>query len=171
MSPRRESTETRSVVVFVATILVLSLPVLWIIFERKAAQKEYASYNRLCSMGATGDDWISFRELVTGKPPIVQLIIPAHIPEKMAFDALPDFQNLEALTIGYPSLNSGQLRIIRQLHLNALTFAGDYPGETNVQELAPLRDIRFLYIHTNNLSFDAQSKLQSLLPSTRIEFR
>ena len=41
--------------------------------ERKAARRERASFERLCAMGATGDDWVSFRELLTGSPPIVQL--------------------------------------------------------------------------------------------------
>lgn len=155
-------------VICIAVPLVLAL--LWIVKERWAAGREYKSYHKLCAMGATGDDWVSFREYITGRPPIVQIDIPAHIPPKSTFDALPNLQNLEALTLAYPSLSTDQLQTIQRLRLQSLRFTGSFPRDPDVPELACLRGVRFLYIPSTNLSTDARSILKTLLPSCKIQF-
>ena len=154
----------------IAVSLVFLLPLFWIVMERRTAEREYMSYNTLCAMGATGDDWVSFREIITGRPPIVQINIPAHIAPESTFDALPDLRNLEALTLAYPSLSADQLRTIQRLRLQSLRFEGSFPRESDVSELACLRGVRLLYIQSTNLSVDAQAKLRALLPLSRIEF-
>ena len=160
----------RAVLVGIAVTLAFSLAVVWIILERQAAGREYAAYDRLCAMGASGDDWVSFLEIITGKPPIVEITIPEDIAPEITFDALPNLGNLETLILAYPSLSVNQLQVIQRLRLRSLRFEGSFPRESDVSELACLHGLRFIAIPSNNLSADAQSRLRSLLPSCRIEF-
>jgi hypothetical protein len=154
----------------IAVVLILFSLMLWIGAERRAAAREYSAYARLCAMGATGDDWVSFREIVTGKPPIVQIDIPAGIPPQTAFAALPELRNLEALTLAYSTLSTEQLEAVQRLRLNSLRFQGRFPRDADVPQLAGLRSVRFLYLQATNLSVDAQTELRTLLPSTQISF-
>ena len=109
--------------------------------ERRNAEREYLSYNTLCAMGATGDDWVSFREIFTGRPPIVQINIPAHIAPDTTFDALPHLRNLEALTLAYRSLSASQLRTIQRLKLQSLSFEDSFHGDADIPKLDCLRSL------------------------------
>jgi hypothetical protein len=136
--------------------------------EIRAARRERASYERLCEMGATGDDWVSFREFITGSPPIVQLEIPSTVPREVAFELLPDFYNLEYLGLQYESLSDEQLEVISRLRLDALRLGGPFTSIDDVERLARLRGLRFLYLPNAELSPAAAGRLQSLLPLCRI---
>jgi hypothetical protein len=157
-------------VIALAATLAFFLPVLWVIGQRRAADREHESYKSLRAMGATGDDWPSLREFITGRPPIVQIDVPANIEPKTAFDALRNLQNLEALTLAYSALSTDQLRSMQRLRLNSIRFQGSFPRDSDVPDLVCLRGVRFLYVPSKNLSVDAQSRLRSLLPSSQIEF-
>jgi hypothetical protein len=137
---------------------------------RRAAEREYASYDALKSLGAMGDDWVSFLELVTGRPPIVELYLPQTVPPDQAFRLLPDLRNLEGLILDYSTLSEAQLEIIRDLRLHSLRFVGDFPTDADVDRLSGFRGIQFIYVPTSNLSSDAKKRLQTLLPSTLVEF-
>ena len=150
--------------------VAFGLTVFTVAAERRAADREYAAYETLCSMGATGDDWVSFREFITGRPPVVQVEIPSAIPPDVAFDLLPDLHHLEALTLAYPSLTVDQLNAVADLDLDYLQFTGDFPSDFDVARLSCLRNVRFLDLTATNLSADAKAQLRSLLPSSKIEF-
>jgi hypothetical protein len=168
-SPQGRASRKRRLLL-ISAVLVVSIFVLWIVIEWRDAHREYAAYGALRELGATGDDWVSFRELFTGRSPIVQIRIPAHIQPELAFSALPNLKNLEALTLAYPSLSTDQLGAIQRLKLESLRFEGSFPRDADVSSLAGLRGLRFLYVPSTNLSAEAQARLKALLYPARIEF-
>ncbi len=159
--------------VFLLSVFVVfvSLCSLWIISERRAADRERAAFENLIAMGASGNDWISLRELITGRPPVVTMDIPAAIPVQTAFEALPHLKNLEFLTLAYPTLTADQISVIERLKLVSLRFKGTFPTDHNIDQLSALRGVKFLQVPSRNLSANAQEKLQSLLPTSEITYR
>lgn len=159
----------RTIVIGAIAIVVVSM-VFWVVAEKGAARRERAAFKTLCELGATGDDWMSFREIITGSPPIVQIVVPANIPQDTAFDLLANLPNLESLTLEYATLTDTQLITIQQLHLESLGFKGNFPSNSDIKRLTCLRGIRFLYVPSRNLSEHSQTELQSLLPTSQITF-
>lgn len=139
-----------------------------VVFVRHA-ELEYAAYDELRKAGATGDDWVSFEELITGRPPIVQLKIPANIAKEDAFRCLRHMHNLESLTLAYDSLTDDEISTISTLRLNSFTFTGNYPTDESVPNVLRFSTIRFLYVPSGNLSAKSVQRLQRELPSVRIE--
>jgi len=152
----------------IAAGLVVLVLLLAAAIERQAARRERASYDQLCQQGAIGDDWVSWRELITASPPIVQLEIPATIPPETTFQLLPDLYNLEYLSLNYDALTDNQLKLIERLDLESLTFSGRFPSDNDIERLASLRSLRFLHVPATNLSPAAATRLQSLLPSCKV---
>ncbi len=101
----------RSVTAFV----VIASTVLWIGLERYVAEREYAAYHRLRALGATGDDWVSFKELITGRPPIVQIDIPETVPLNIALESLADMPNLESLTLRHTTFSNDELNTLKRI--------------------------------------------------------
>ena len=135
------------------------------------SEREYSSYQQLCDLGAVGDDWVSYKELITGRPPIVQIDIPRETPKQLALQLLPNLNNLESLSIEYDSLTNDDLDALQRLGLRSLEFAGEFPGDLDVQRLSRLRHLKFLYIPANQLSPSYLHRLRVLLPSTKIDAR
>ncbi|QDU45992.1 hypothetical protein Mal52_44890 [Symmachiella dynata] len=164
------ATNRRSTIPACIAIVVCVAVVVSILTVRRAAEREYASYETLCSLGAEGDDWVSFLEIITGRPPIVQLEIPAEVPKETTFALLPDLRNLEALTLAYDSLTDRQLDTISELGLNSLNFEGDFPTDSDISRLSRFRGVQFIYVPPGNLSSEAQNKVRALLSSSIIDF-
>lgn len=141
------------------------------VIAKRNAELEYAAYDELRNAGATGDDWVSLIELVTGRPPIVQLEIPANIPIGDAFRCVRQMHNLKSLTLAYDRLTDQEISIISDLGLNSLAFTGNYPTDETVSDLLTLSTIRFLYVPSGNLSDDSIERLRLGLPSAKIEIR
>ena len=135
------------------------------------AEREYSAYRRLCELGASGDDWVSFNEFITGRPPIVQIDIPKETPQNVAFELLPNLNNLESLSIEYDSLTNDDLNVLLKLELHTLEFKGEFPFDVYVQRLSLLRSLKFVYIRKNQLSADYLARLRSMLPRTKIVTR
>jgi len=164
------ATNRRSAILACIAIVASVAVVVSILTVRRAAEREYASYEMLCSLGASGDDWISLLEFVTGRPPIVQVEIPADVPVETTFALLPDLHNLEALTLAYDSLTDRQLDTIGELSLNSLSFEGDFPSDSDINRLSRLRGVQFIYVPPGNLSSEAQNKVRALLSSSIVDF-
>jgi hypothetical protein len=110
----------RSVTAFV----IIASTVLWIGMERYLAEREYAAYDRLRALGATGDDWVSFKEFITGRPPVVQIDIPESIPVETALEALKDMRNLESITLRHNSFTNDEINSIKRLN-KPVTFGSN----------------------------------------------
>ena len=130
---------------FAIVATLIAFGALFCIISIGNAEREYESYEKLCSLGATGDDWVSFREFITGRPPIVQLDLPPTIPVDVAMELVTDLHNLESLTVSFDSLTDSQLSTIRNLKLNAIHFNGEFPSDAEIDRLAAFSDVRFLY--------------------------
>ena len=141
------------------------------VITKRNSQLEYAAYNELLNAGATGDDWVGWLELVTGRPPVVQLDVPANIPKEDAFRCIRHMRNLESLELAYDSLADEEILIISNLRLNSLVFTGNYPTDETVSDLLVFSKIRFLYVPSGNLSDDSIEHLRLGLPSVKIETR
>ena len=63
---------------FAIVATLIAFGALFCIISIGNAEREYESYEKLCSLGATGDDWVSFREFITGFPHYSSLQIPRH---------------------------------------------------------------------------------------------
>lgn len=100
--------------VFIVLAIVLA-PVAGIVAMNVRADREYAAYEELQSYGATGDDWVGLCELVTGRPPVVQLWIPETVPKEVTFRCLPHMIHLEALRMEYESYTDEERRLLARL--------------------------------------------------------
>lgn len=155
----------------IAVSIVMASLVGGCVLTVRNAELEYAAYNELRKAGATGDDWVGLLELVTGRPPIVQLNIPGSIPKDDAFRCLRDMHNLEGLTLAYDSVTVEEISTISSLRLSSLTFTGNYPTDNTVSDMLRFSTLRFLYLPSGNLSDDSIKRLRLSLPSTKIEIR
>ena len=153
---------------FAIVATLIAFGALFCIISIGNAEREYESYEKLCSLGATGDDWVSFREFITGRPPIVQLDLPPTIPVDVAMELVTDLHNLESLTVSFDSLTESQLSTIRNLKLNAIHFNGEFPSDAEIDRLAAFSDVRFLYLPANQVSPDSMRRLQSMLPNASV---
>lgn len=138
---------------------------------KRNAELEHTAYDELRNAGATGDDWVGLLEFVTGRPPVVQLEIPASIPTEDAFRCIRQMHNLESLTLAYDRLTNEEISIISDLRLNSLAFTGNYPTDKTVSDLLGFSTVRFLYVPFGNLSDDAIERLRQGLPFAKIEIR
>lgn len=161
---------TTKLVTLLSTAVVVAVVLAAVVSVRAAAEREYAAYDALRSLGATGDDWVSFGEFITSRPPIVQIEIPANLPTETAFHLLPELSNLEAVTIAYDSLTDDQLNAIGNLRLESIRFTGAFPSDDDVRRLSHLRGTRFIYIPSSNLSERGHKQVQDLLPSSNVTF-
>ena len=150
---------------------VLATVIVCCVIAKRNAELEYAAYDELRNAGATGDDWVSLLELVTGRPPVVELYIPISIPKDDAFRCIRQMHNLESLTLAYDSLTDEEISTLSNLRLNSLTFNGNYPTDEAVSGLLGLSTIRFMDIPSGNLSDNSIQRLRLGLPSARIEIR
>lgn len=164
------SSQRRPAVLVCIALVTIAVVVVLIAAVRRAAEREYASYKTLCSLGATGDDWVSILEFVTGRPPIVQIRIPACVSVHTTFALLPDLHNLDSLTVAYDSLSDEQLDAIRNLGINSLCFEGDFPSDADVNRLSRFRGVRFVHIPSGNLSAEGRHELRGILRSSEVVF-
>lgn len=138
---------------------------------RTLAGREYAAYHELCELGAEGDDWISPKELITGRPPIVQIRIPASIDPQVTMTLLPTLNNLEALTLEYDTMTANDMRVVESLSLRSLTFCGGFPTDDDIEQLSIFDTVPFLTLPAERLSDQSISHLQELLPHTKLVLR
>ena len=159
----------KTYILVAACLLLVVAPVAALILnERRDANREYAAYGRLCDAGASGDDWVGFSEIVTGKPPIVQLNVPETVDRSLAFNLIPDMVHLESLSIAYGNLSYDELALIPRIGLNSLQFSGHYPQNADAIDLRVLSSIRFLTIPNGRLSDETLASLQSEMARTKI---
>ena len=153
-------------------VVPLAMGVAYFTTSIRNAEREHASFEKLCELGATGDDWVSFKEFITGRPPIVQLAIPSTVRTSLAVELLPDLGNLESLSVALDSPSNSDLDVIRDMGLRSLHFCGTFPREEEIGRLARFGRLEFLYLkQKNQLSDGAVDRLKRQLPNTRIELR
>ena len=112
--PRNVNPYTQRPILSVTAFVVILWIVAWIGLERHLAEREYAAYHRLRALGATGDDWISFKEMITGRPPIVQIDIPATVPFDTALESLADMGNVESITLHRASISNEESNALKR---------------------------------------------------------
>ncbi|WP_146441081.1 hypothetical protein [Crateriforma conspicua] len=153
-------------------VLPLSIGVVAMVYScvtlRLSAEREYAAYDQLRAMGATGDDWISFTELITNRPPVVQIDIPASIPQGKSLALIRDMPNLEYVGLAYNKFSDSELDQLAGLSLHSIRFEGAFPSDSDANRLSRFRGLRFLTIPELNLSDESLAELRSVLPQCRV---
>lgn len=157
-------TKRASYLMLAAIVVAIGMSV---VVNRNAAI-EYAAYKELQSHGATGDDWVGLSELITGRPPIVELEIPSNVPRDVAFRCISEMRNLESLSLSYDSMSETERELVADLGLDSLRFSGAYPTNNNLTELASFTRLRFLYLPPCVTSKTSLANLQAAMPRTKI---
>jgi hypothetical protein len=152
----------------VAGVVIVAFFGVWCLWVIQSAEREYAAYNQLRSLGASGDDWFSLTELITSRPPIVSLSVPKSVPCNVALDQIARMPNLEYLELEYDRLSDLEVKRIAELRLHSIAFRGDFPHDDDIQSFANFRGIRFLKIQRAEPRGDIVERLNAIIPGTKI---
>ena len=117
-------------------------------YEIRLARHEYRAYQELQELGATGDDWVGWREIF-GYPPLVQVDLSGTIQIEHAMEHLRHLENLEYLSIDGIQLTDSNLANLADL-------------------LAELTNFRWLNLSGTRLSDEEVHELQMSLPNCTI---
>lgn len=140
--------------------------------EVRSAMRERNAYKHLCRLGATGDDWVGWRELILGRDyaPIVQLDLPPSIKLEVALPLLAHLDNLEALSLSCGPINDDQFSQLRELRsVRSLGFTSRAITDAAVPYLAQFTHIRWLYLRDTRITNDGIVRLQTALPNCKIK--
>jgi hypothetical protein len=134
--------------------------------------REQRAYRQLCALGATGDDWVGWRELFLGRnyAPIVEIQIPPTLDLDKALPLLSDLDNLEALDLTGCSIADSHLVSLSSLRtVKSLRLARTGIGDERLPLLTKFDHLRWLYVDGAKMSAEGLRQLQRDLPDCRIE--
>jgi hypothetical protein len=104
----------RSLLIFTA-IVAIALGV-WAVQHQRIVH-EHRAYRELRQLGAHGDDWVSFRELIHGprSAPIVYIWLPATVDLDVALPHLMKLRSLELLELSGRQLDEQDVECIGKI--------------------------------------------------------
>ena len=115
--------------------------------EFQNARNEQVAYQELCRLGATGDDWVGYREILFGRNhrPIVQIKLPSTVTVEGALPYLKQLDNLEYLDLSGNPISDNDLKKLKKLHwIYSLGLSSTSITDAGLTNLEPLTELRFL---------------------------
>jgi len=153
------------------TLLVFGTGAAWLGRETMLARQEQAAYQDLRALGASGDDWVGWREWLGSEyRPIVQISLPPTVTLKAAMPHLLRLDNLEFLDLSdNPIVDSDLSKLLQLDWIDSLSLSSTQINDASIPDLATMRNLRFLYLKKTRITDDGFRELQRALPHCRFD--
>ncbi len=173
----RESLNARTKYRFTLRTLLLVVVVFgtlagWLGCELRNARQERMAYRELCHLGAVGDDWVGWREILLGREyaPIVQISLPPDVTIDSALPYLTQLDNLRALDLTGHPISDNEIAQLKTLSwIKSLNLSNTKITDSGADHLAKFQHLRWLYVGGTKITDDGIRNLQRKLPHCRID--
>lgn len=121
--------------------------------------------------GSSTFDPNALSDLKKVKDQVVKINLNRMPLEEVDLSFLSDFQNLEEIQLNFTGITSAHLKGLSKIKsLRSLAVSGNPLGESGMEELKNLTQVKRLYLWQSGLSADAKNGLKKSLPNTQIDF-